>query len=254
MTAVTVVDKATGEILPAQDMTAYLGTLTPARLTIQHQLAAAYDAAVKSLIGPNDIQVEGGREFKKKSAWRKLARYFNISVQSDLSSTRIEHTDESFVAYAMATATAPWGQSWTDVGACGSDEETGLRTITYADAIATAMTRASNRAVSNLIAMGEVSADEIRPDVKTPATAPSKALLSGADVPMCPKCQGAMWDNRVGKKNPKAPDFKCKTKTCDGAVWPRRENQPVDMGPPVSFEEVPPALARQNPDDDALPF
>lgn len=41
--------------------------------------------------------------------------------------------------------------------------------------------------------------------------------------PPCPKCQGDMWDNRVGKRNPKAPDFKCKDRECDGVVWPSRE-------------------------------
>jgi transposase-like protein len=41
-------------------------------------------------------------------------------------------------------------------------------------------------------------------------------------IPNCPKCQGPMWDNRVGKKNPKAPDFKCKDRECDGVVWPPR--------------------------------
>ena len=34
------------------------------------------------------------------------------------------------------------------------------------------------------------------------------------DVPSCPKCNGAMWDNREGKKNPKSPDFRCKDKSC----------------------------------------
>jgi hypothetical protein len=41
-------------------------------------------------------------------------------------------------------------------------------------------------------------------------------------VPNCPKCQGPMWDNRPGKKNPKAPDFKCKDRECDGVIWPPR--------------------------------
>ena len=38
--------------------------------------------------------------------------------------------------------------------------------------------------------------------------------------PICPVCKGKMWDNRDSKKNPKAPDFKCRDKSCDGAVWP----------------------------------
>jgi hypothetical protein len=36
---------------------------------------------------------------------------------------------------------------------------------------------------------------------------------------LCPKCNGQMWDNRSSKRNPKAPDYKCKNKDCDGAVW-----------------------------------
>jgi len=37
-----------------------------------------------------------------------------------------------------------------------------------------------------------------------------------------------MWDNRVGKKNPKAPDFKCKDRGCDGVIWPPRSAKPAD--------------------------
>lgn len=40
--------------------------------------------------------------------------------------------------------------------------------------------------------------------------------------PVCPKCGGAMWDNRLTKRNPKAPDYKCKDGTCDGVIWPPR--------------------------------
>jgi hypothetical protein len=46
-------------------------------------------------------------------------------------------------------------------------------------------------------------------------------------VPPCPKCGGAMWDNRPDKKNPKGPDFKCKDKGClddkgfGTALWER---------------------------------
>ena len=43
-------------------------------------------------------------------------------------------------------------------------------------------------------------------------------------APNCPKCNGPMWDNRQGKRNPKAPDFKCKDKSCDGVVWPPKGN------------------------------
>ncbi len=50
-----------------------------------------------------------------------------------------------------------------------------------------------------------------------PAAAPAPAAT--APAPVCPKCGGPMWDNRAAKANPKAPDFRCKDKNCDGARW-----------------------------------
>jgi len=44
--------------------------------------------------------------------------------------------------------------------------------------------------------------------------------LAATDMTDCPKCGGPMWDNRIGKTNPKSPDLKCKDKTgCDEAIW-----------------------------------
>jgi hypothetical protein len=31
-----------------------------------------------------------------------------------------------------------------------------------------------------------------------------------------------MWDNRLSKRNPKAPDYKCRDRSCDGVIWPPR--------------------------------
>lgn len=74
----------------------------------------------------------------------------------------------------------------------------------------------------------------------------------------CPKCGGGMWDNRVGKKNPKAPDFKCKDKACDGVIWPpktgsaapaaRRANAAPLQSPP-DFDAPLPEY-----EEDGLPF
>jgi uncharacterized protein (DUF3820 family) len=163
------VDVETGEVVASStfDMADYLGSVSSApALAHQKQLAAAYDAACASLIGENDVQKEGGRTFKKKSAWRKLARHFNISTGV----VRVERdiVGENFLATVIVRATGPWGQSAESVGACGTDEAVGRRVITIADAIATAETRATNRAVSNLIAMGEVSAEEMTKGNDTP--------------------------------------------------------------------------------------
>ena len=49
------------------------------------------------------------------------------------------------------------------------------------------------------------------------------ATMNEAEV-SCPKCGGQMWDNRLSKKNPKAPDYKCRSRACDGVIWPPRGN------------------------------
>lgn len=59
------------------------------------------------------------------------------------------------------------------------------------------------------------------PPAPTVTGAAAAVAASNGNV-SCPKCKGAMWDNRVGKKNPKAPDHKCKSPSCDGVVWPPR--------------------------------
>jgi hypothetical protein len=81
-----------------------------------------------------------------------------------------------------------------------------------------------------------------------PAIAEAAAALdAGSEAePVCPKCTGPMWDNRVGKKNPKAPDFKCRDKSCEGVVWPPKGAKPA--APPAPQ----PVAAGEFVDD--LPF
>ena len=64
---------------------------------------------------------------------------------------------------------------------------------------------------------------------------PATGAPATGDAPNCPKCGGAMWDNRVGKKNPAAPDFKCRDKACDGVIWPPRQPKAAANGSAVPF-------------------
>src|SRR5437868_4130554 len=84
--------------------------------------------------------------------------------------------------------------------------------------------------------------------------------LEAEAAPNCPKCGGAMWDNRASKRNPRAPDFKCRDKSCDGVIWPPRDA--VAAAPNAT--DVTPAEAGANeprqwpapagtPDDPACP-
>lgn len=60
------------------------------------------------------------------------------------------------------------------------------------------------------------------------------APLTGA--PACPQCGGKMWDNRASKRNPKAPDFKCRARTCDGVLWPGQHHAAVPILSPTRSE------------------
>ena len=52
--------------------------------------------------------------------------------------------------------------------------------------------------------------------------APPSTTLTNLDAVSCPKCGGRMWDNRLTKRNPKAPDYKCQNRSCDGVIWPAK--------------------------------
>ena len=65
-----------------------------------------------------------------------------------------------------------------------------------------------------------------------------------SDQPPCPKCGGQMYDNRKSKRNPKAPDFRCKDRSCDGVIWP-----PRDAPPPAPDDDD-----DQGESDDEIPW
>lgn len=102
---------------------------------------------------------------------------------------------------------------------------------------------------------------EPTPATAMPVVSPVAAeATSDADAARCPKCNGRMWDNRLTKRNPKAPDFKCRDRSCDGVIWPPRGAKPADGDAPaaapvepasVGFDASPLGGAA---DEDDLPF
>jgi hypothetical protein len=60
-----------------------------------------------------------------------------------------------------------------------------------------------------------------------------------SDEPSCPKCGGRMWDNRITKRNPKAPDYKCRSRSCDGVVWPLRAANGAPVTDETGLEPLP---------------
>lgn len=80
-----------------------------------------------------------------------------------------------------------------------------------------------------------------------PKATPAPAAASNTDDPPCPKCGGKCWDNRIGKKNPRAPDFRCRDKSCDGVIWPPKPGAVAQL---VGAD----ADDGQPRDEDRLPF
>ncbi len=73
--------------------------------------------------------------------------------------------------------------------------------------------------------------------VQSGSTAQTRPALA-LDEEQCPKCGGRMWDNRLTKRNPRAPDFKCRNRSCDGVIWPAKpgEHKPAE-GAPVEVKK-----------------
>jgi hypothetical protein len=81
----------------------------------------------------------------------------------------------------------------------------------------------SAKAPKTAAASANESATEQEADAAPELVAVATPVALEPEVaPSCPKCGGKMWDNRATKRNPKAPDFKCRDRTCDGVIWPPR--------------------------------
>lgn len=64
------------------------------------------------------------------------------------------------------------------------------------------------------------------PNAKSQSDAPTtKRPVLALDEEPCPKCGGRMWDNRLTKRNPRAPDYRCRDRSCDGVIWPSKESE-----------------------------
>ena len=145
-----------------------------------------YQRVCGRLLDDNDHQSIGGKKFRKRSAWRKLAVAFGVSFE--IRSREIHRDDQGRVVDAefQVRAVAPNGRYADGWGACDvferccppdcnkggrhshcpSAEGEACPAWTHFshanhDIPATAETRAKNRAASDLFGMGEVSAEEI---------------------------------------------------------------------------------------------
>jgi hypothetical protein len=114
------------------------------------KLQAKLDAAM-----PDCMMDIAGRKFRKKNYWRAIATAFNLDVEL-VGLDRLEDGDD-WGYVAMARATAPNGRRMDGDGACFASEKARNQDSIH-NVRAHAATRAINRAISNLVGFGEVSA------------------------------------------------------------------------------------------------
>lgn len=109
------------------------------------------------LLNESDFAEINGNRYGRKSAFRKLALAFGISV-SITREDRIEFKDGT-VSYLMtARASSPNGRAMMACASCNTDEK---RFNKSSDARAVSQTRATNRAIADLIGWSAPSAEEV---------------------------------------------------------------------------------------------
>lgn len=168
------------------------------------------------------------KPFKKKSYWRKLSEIYKISLEQ-VKEWREEINGE-IVYFFVFRAIAPWGASVEGTGSCSNRE----KQMTFAkykekqekyntkyktnkpiteesyqeyisdpanyksihDTRATAETRAKNRAISDLLSFGEVSAEEIN-NIGFTSKESTSSLISKAK-----QTRSSKTENKENKEHP----------------------------------------------------
>jgi hypothetical protein len=115
----------------------------------------------RRLIDPeSDIVLIKGKPYIKKSGWRKLAFAFNLSDEI-VREEKEERPDGEIIYRIWTKVTAPNGRYVVAVG-CASSRERDFAHPAH-DPYALAATRSKNRAISDIIGLGELSAEELLP-------------------------------------------------------------------------------------------
>jgi len=154
----------------------------------------------QKLLDKSDYQMIAGKQFIKKSGFRKLIVAFNLTDRI-LEQERVEREDETFYWRMVVECEADNGRKCTGVGICDSAE----RNFAHVehDVYATAHTRAKNRAISDMVAGGIVSAEEManeppeRPKTERKTTkAPQEVRAQEHNALAKVKLKkGQTWDN-----------------------------------------------------------
>lgn len=169
------------------------------------------------------------------------------------------------VRFGIAHELYDYGQNWVEVDGDGKYSKP-----LEDPAVAYARKHSGEQRPASSASRGERRPEEPRARSGNSSDASSQSSNAPArslEEESCPKCGGRMFDNRLTKRNPRAPDFKCRDRSCDGVIWPPKPGEKVTRGRdheekllPGEEPEHPGAGwmplpgAPMIPDDDDLPF
>lgn len=155
----------------------------------------AYEDIKSSILLKRDTVRISGEDHVKKSGWLRIARAFGVSCFA-VSSTYVTDQDAHDWGYEVVVrAMAPNGAEMQGDGACWASEKASAQRTKH-NVRAHAFTRATNRAISNLVGGGEVSAEELSADyvdadddAHAPIPAPAQRHIAPPVQPMQPQQQ-----------------------------------------------------------------
>jgi hypothetical protein len=232
--------------------------LMPALPGVDDETAAASFKARLQILGVIREDVGTGKDYKQAStdAFKRAAVRFGIAHELYAYEANWVQVDgDGKYAKPLEDPQTAYVRRWGAPGATPSKEERDKANA--ARQTQPAAPAAEYGSENVLVAHPDGQAGTVAAHANTPAgpahpdskEAAKTAEEASAAAPACPKCSGRMWDNRASKRNPKAPDYKCRDRSCDGVVWP--DAKPAAPGAP----KAPPAPARDlPPDTDDIPF
>jgi len=127
----------------------------------------------------SDVVLIKGKPYIKKSGWRKLAFAFNLSDEI-VREEKEERPDGEVIYRIWTKVTAPNGRSVVAVG-CASSKERDYAHEAH-DPYALAATRSKNRAISDIIGLGELSAEELLPTEEVEVEKPEPSRVAEVEA------------------------------------------------------------------------
>jgi voltage-gated potassium channel Kch len=149
---------STTEVVPAR------AQIMPLDVTQTRAAMAVHQEQLNNIVDAHDWQEFADRQgnvrrFLKRGGWRKIAFWYALDLEVVRMDIERNDQDEVIRAHVIARARHPNGRFADGDGGC-SVQERGFAKPEH-DIAAVAVTRATNRAISNLVGMGDLSAEEL---------------------------------------------------------------------------------------------